>query len=99
MKLKFKFHGRNLIVDGTYKAGTPDVRFLSNGDPGYPGDPPEFDIISVEADDGDPVTGLDCDNDEFYYRVINEAENTLHAETEKMRNDFLADQAYFRSQE
>lgn len=30
-----------LHVKGSYSPGTPDVWYLRNGDPGYPGDPPE----------------------------------------------------------
>lgn len=36
-----------LEVEATYRPGTPDVHTLPNGDPGYPGDPPELDIDSV----------------------------------------------------
>jgi len=30
------------LVEPLYFEGTPDVRYLPNGDPGYPGDPPEY---------------------------------------------------------
>lgn len=36
-----------LKVTFDYNPGTPDVMYLSNGDPGYPGDPPELNIESV----------------------------------------------------
>ena len=31
-----------LEIESTYTPGTPDVWYLRNGDPGYPGDPPEI---------------------------------------------------------
>ena len=45
-----------------YSPGTPDVMYLPNGDPGYPGDPEEFAVTLIElrvqvADD------LDCHSD------------------------------------
>ena len=39
----------------TYRPGTPDVRYLPNGDPGYPGDPPEVNIFSITRDDDTPI--------------------------------------------
>lgn len=36
-----------LEVTGKYYPGTPDVWYLPNGDPGYPGDSESFDIESV----------------------------------------------------
>ena len=34
-------------IEYSYTPGTPDVPYLRNGDPGYPGDPDEIDIIKV----------------------------------------------------
>lgn len=39
----------DVLVEGFYWPGTPDVRHLPNGDPGYPGDPPEVDNIHAYA--------------------------------------------------
>lgn len=36
-----------LKVTFEYSPGTPDVMYLPNGDPGYPGDPPELSLESV----------------------------------------------------
>ena len=49
--------GLTLGIDAWYSPGTPDVMYLPNGDPGYPGDPPEveFEIIRVEIDDPETV--------------------------------------------
>ena len=35
-------------VEFSYIPGTPDVLYLPNGDPGYPGDPAELELISVQ---------------------------------------------------
>lgn len=36
------------IIHFNYSPGTPDRMYLPNGDPGYPGDPSEVDILSLE---------------------------------------------------
>lgn len=38
-----------LSYDFTYRPATPDVMYLWNGDPGYPGDPEEIDTIKLEV--------------------------------------------------
>jgi len=35
--------------------GTPDVRYLRNGDPGYPGDPAECEIVEAKFASGEDV--------------------------------------------
>ena len=40
---------QEVVVEYTYTPGTPDVMYLKNGDPGYPGDPPEVEILSMFA--------------------------------------------------
>lgn len=37
-----------LDVTGDYSPGTPDVWYLLNGDPGYPGESEEFEIDTIE---------------------------------------------------
>lgn len=37
------------MVEGIYDPGTPDVYYLRNGDPGYPGDPPSVECVSCYA--------------------------------------------------
>jgi hypothetical protein len=54
--------GHTLRFTADYSPGTPDVMYLPNGDPGYPGDPEEFEVTQIElrvqvADD------LDCHPD------------------------------------
>ena len=40
----------DVVVEATYTPGTPDVMYMRNGDPGYPGDPPEPEIVHVWAE-------------------------------------------------
>lgn len=44
--MKLTFPHFTLEVEYTYFPGTPDVMYLPNGDPGYPGDPAETEITS-----------------------------------------------------
>ena len=46
---------RKLEVTGNYSAATPHVYYLSNGDPGYPGDPSEFEILEI-LDEKGPIS-------------------------------------------
>jgi hypothetical protein len=46
--VKLNFGGQRLLVEYDYTPGTPDVYYLSNGDPGYPGDPEEFYVTGVK---------------------------------------------------
>ncbi len=48
---KFIWKGKECIINGEYYEGTPDVWYLSNGDPGYQGDPSELDIASFSMED------------------------------------------------
>ena len=52
------YQGLDYKVSGTYTPGTPDVFYLSNGDPGYPGDPAEVEFTSIIKHDGDLVLEL-----------------------------------------
>ena len=35
-----------------YTRGRPEVRYLRNGDPGYPADPAEVELVHVELEEG-----------------------------------------------
>jgi hypothetical protein len=37
----------DLFINYNYYKETPDVRYMSNGDPGYPGEPAEIEITDV----------------------------------------------------
>lgn len=40
----------DVVVEYSYSPATPDVFYLSNGDPGYPGDPEEVEVLSITED-------------------------------------------------
>ena len=57
-------------IEFSYSPGTPDVWYLPNGDPGYPGDPAEIDIISIELWGVELIKGIDEDALEKFYRYL-----------------------------
>jgi len=57
------WNNADIDVSFNYYPGDPGVRTYSNGDPGYPPSPPEFEIISVDFK-GTNVTDL-FDDDDF----------------------------------
>lgn len=40
-------------VEVHFAPGIPETRYLRNGDPGYPAEPPEYEISSVKLVNGD----------------------------------------------
>lgn len=54
------YNGVNLEITGEYSPGTPDVWYLRNGDPGYPGDPEEFSISSATYNSIDVTDLIDA---------------------------------------
>lgn len=72
-------------VTGTYAPGTPDVMYLPNGDPGYPGDPEEFEITKVMWGDIDLTEHL-CNHATFSTIVADEA-RTSHADSDDRHPD------------
>jgi len=61
------FNGVEMEVEGEYYKGCRGRMYMRNGDPGYPDDPPEFNIESIKVD-GVDITSL---FDELYYRSTN----------------------------
>jgi len=55
-----------LEVTGEYSAGSPAVAYLSNGDPGYPEEPEEFEIHKVILNGIDIIDNL---SDEELYQL------------------------------
>jgi hypothetical protein len=54
LKTEIAFDGNEdvaVVVTANYLAGSPGARTLSNGDPGYPPDPPEVEICQVALAD------------------------------------------------
>lgn len=46
----FTFGNQTLRATFDYSPGTPDVHYMANGDPGYPGDPEEFELTALELE-------------------------------------------------
>ena len=41
-----------ITAEFNYWPGTPDVMYMPNGDPGYPGDPPELELTGLFFGEG-----------------------------------------------
>jgi hypothetical protein len=52
-----------VAVHYRYVPGKPGCQYMSNGDPGYPDDPPELDIMRVEDQDGNAYLLTDDEED------------------------------------
>jgi hypothetical protein len=81
IKTEVEFAGENVpvTVEGNYLAGSPGARTLSNGDPGYPPDPPEVEICKVVLSDSSD------DKDIFHLlprKTIETLENLIAEEVE-----------------
>jgi hypothetical protein len=70
----------------SYIPATRDVMYLSNGDPGYPGDPAELEILWALVS-GVDVTTLLTENDDLYDRLVAQADETYREQD----GDYLRD--------
>lgn len=93
--LTFDFKGYR--ITGEYSPATPDVFYLSNGDPGYPGDPEEFEVTKVEKNSVNiplevffPNEDEDSEESEKLYFAILEVANREYG---KMQDEYWADAA------
>ncbi|CAB4120838.1 hypothetical protein UFOVP2_16 [uncultured Caudovirales phage] len=48
VEIEIEVGGQTFLCTVETSPGTPDVMYMPNGDPGYPGDPPEFAVVKVE---------------------------------------------------
>lgn len=81
-------------VTCAYSPGTPDVWYLPNGDPGYPGDPAECEILSVTYE-GKEIGFLFEGNDSFSTLIFEEAAEHFASD----REEALAARAAARDEE
>lgn len=73
---RFIFGEQTLRATFDYSPGTPDVMYLPNGDPGYPGDPEEFEVTAIELEVGhDPIVWLDISD--ILFALGDEAQERL----------------------
>jgi len=63
----------------SYIPATRDVMYLSNGDPGYPGDPAEVEILSAKMGDID-ITALLPEDEDLLDRLCVEADEVMREE-------------------
>ena len=54
--LEIELGGHELRCQYDFSPGTPDVMYLPNGDPGYPGDPEEFSVTKIELQYDDSLS-------------------------------------------
>ena len=90
--LTFDFKGYR--ITGDYFPSTPDVFYMSNGDPGYPGEPEEFEVTKVEKDGVNiplevffPTNEDECE--ELYF-VLMDVAGSVYA---KMQDEYWAEAA------
>lgn len=84
-----------VIFKLAYSPGTPDVMYLSNGDPGYPGSPAELEIVSAELEDGTKLTDADfADIDATTDRLADVIENTYDDDSDELA-DYLTSKAEY----
>lgn len=53
--VEINYRGLLINVTGNYSCGRPAAMYLCNGDPGYPEEPPEFEITKIELN-GEDIT-------------------------------------------
>lgn len=77
-------------VEYSYSPSTPDVMYLSNGDPGYPGDPEECEILSVKLDEKNGrVLGEDEIDEKTYERLTEQISEEARNEAEGRYEDAM----------
>ena len=90
-------------VTGSYSPGSPAVMYLRNGDPGYPAEPPEFELQTFKLlFDGPPeskkmevlelpsslLASLDQDvADSLWEKGVTEGDEQLHEQPDNERDD------------
>lgn len=60
---------------GNYLPEIPAVHYLSNGDPGHPAEPAEFEITKVEVVEGEVVEFVDWCNDQVHKAVAGDPDD------------------------
>ena len=58
---------QTFVLDCHYSPATQDVMYLPNGDPGYPGEPEEMDILTIRDETGKEITGWICEQLAEYF--------------------------------
>jgi hypothetical protein len=58
--IRFSAIGLDFVGTCRYTPGRPEVRYLSNGDPGYPAEPAEIEFDELTVDGRDATFLIDC---------------------------------------
>lgn len=83
-----------LEIRYSYSPGTPDVWYLPNGDPGYPGDPEEISIDFVGLKVGETLVDITELLDELgLYGEINRIDRAIDEDLERRLQDDREEQA------
>jgi len=83
---------REYVVKGTCCPGEPDVWYLPNGDPGYPGSPPEVEDVELWFN-GKKVPESEWERHGFTDSEIESLESRLFKQAAKDGQDAEADAA------
>lgn len=86
-------------VEYHYSPGTPDVWYLSNGDPGYPGDPPEVDIVSLKLWNVDLLSAIPSALLEKIYEKVEELAAEMEDTAQAQHDDYLEQRAEWRREQ
>ncbi len=74
--MEIELHGEKFEVDFDFNEGEPEVRWLSNGDPGHPGTDDEVVINKVEFEGNDITKVIEA------FDLWNEFESVILAKYE-----------------
>jgi hypothetical protein len=62
-----------VAISGTFLKGCKEVRYLRNGDPGFPAEPDEITDLEATLRDGDEAELTEDEYDEAYQMLIERA--------------------------
>jgi len=76
-EITIKLDTISLDIKGYYNKGYPELHSYPNGDPGYPGEPPSFDIEIIEFY-GKDITDLINDLNEIFCSIMKKHNNNSY---------------------
>lgn len=69
-----QFAGTDFLLEGVFRPSHPGCNYLANGDPGYPDEPPEFEIESIFLiDEATGLAGSESIKDVFEGMILERA--------------------------
>ena len=95
LTIDFTYAGKDYSAEVEYTPETPDVHYLPNGDPGYPGDPCEMSFLTLNEIDETgreinamPLLEDDKVADEIWDAAINNASEAYAELVHDERSDY-----------